>query len=103
MYNRVMRRDEILSKLAAARNELRQLGVTRIRLFGSAARDQAEPGSDVDLLVEFDSRPIGLFELTRLQRRLEALLDVPHVDLVTPEGLHPALRERILTEAVDAA
>lgn len=98
-----MTRREILHKLAIAQPQLRQHGVKRLRLFGSAARDEATPLSDVDLLVEFDGRPIGLFEMARIQRRLEELLGVTHVDLVTPEGLHPALRQRILSEALDAA
>jgi predicted nucleotidyltransferase len=98
-----MKRHEVLSKLAHARPELRREGVARLRLFGSMARDEAAASSDVDLLVEFDNRPIGLFELARLQRRLQALLGVEHVDLITPEGIHPALRQRILSEALDAA
>ncbi len=98
-----MSRDAILKKLAEAGPELRGLGISRIRLFGSVSRGDARDGSDVDLLVEFDNRPIGLFEMARLQRRLADLLQVEHVDLVTPEGLHPALRQRILAEARDAA
>lgn len=98
-----MSRHEILLKLAAAQPQLRLLGVKRLRLFGSAARDEASSASDVDVLVEFDARPIGLFEMARIQRLLEELLGVSHVDLVTPEGLHPALRQRILSEALDAA
>ncbi len=98
-----MRRDDILRKLATAKAELKQHGVCRVRLFGSAARDDAGAASDVDLLVEFDDRPVGLFEMTRLQRRLEQLLEVEHVDLVTPAGLHPALRQRVEAEAIDAA
>jgi len=98
-----MQRDQILKKISAAMPELQQHGVKRIRLFGSAAHNASQSTSDVDLLVEFDDRPIGLFELTRLQRRLQEILDVEHVDLVTPEGLHPALRQRIEAEAIDAA
>ena len=98
-----MTRDLILSKLAGAADELRQVGVTRLRLFGSAARDEVRSTSDVDILIEFDDRPIGLFTLARLQRRLQEILGVEHVDLVTPEGLHPALRDRVLSEAVDVA
>ncbi len=98
-----MNRRQILETLALAKPELNQFGVKRLWLFGSAAHDEAAPGSDVDLLVEFDERPIGLFEMARLQRRLGELLGVEHVDLVTREGIHPALRDRILDEALDAA
>lgn len=104
-YNKAMQRDTILDRLAAAKAELHdEHGVKRIRLFGSAAHGDTQTTSDVDLLVEFaDDRPIGLFELIRLQRRLQQILEVEHVDLVTPEGLHPALRPRIEAEAIDAA
>ena len=98
-----MTRREIFNRLAVARPQLRRQGVKRLRLFGSRARDESTLMSDVDLLVEFDERPIGLFEMARIQRQLEELLGVNHVDLVTPEGLHPALRQRILSEALDAA
>src|SRR5690348_9982894 len=96
-------RSEVLAKLRQAQPQLRMAGVKRLRLFGSFARDEASSTSDVDVLVEFDSRPIGLFEMARIQRMLEELLGVDHVDLVTPEGLHPALRNRILAEVLDAA
>jgi len=94
-----MKRAEIIAKLSASEEELRGRGVKSMALFGSAARDEATDTSDVDLLVEFD-RPTGLFGLIRLKRRLEEVLLVEKVDLLTPEGLHPALKERILAEAV---
>jgi uncharacterized protein len=81
--------------------ELRELGVRSLSLFGSVARDQAAPGSDVDLLVEFD-RPVGYFHLFEVQDRLETFLGCK-VDLVTPGGLRPELRQDILAEAVRAA
>ncbi len=95
-----MRRSEILSLLSAHREDLVAGGVRSLRLFGSAARDEATDTSDVDLLVEFD-QPTGLFGLIRLRRKLEGLLQVEKVDLLTPGGLHPALKDRILAEAVD--
>lgn len=96
-----MRRKEILDRLSAHRDELRARGVKSIALFGSLARDEALDTSDVDLLAELD-RPTGLLGLIGLKHRLEELLQVDNVDLLTRDGLHPALRERILSEAVDA-
>jgi predicted nucleotidyltransferase len=93
-----MRRDEVLAILVAHRVELAERGVASLALFGSVARDEASPGSDVDLLVEFNRR-VGLFAYAGLQRYLEELLARP-VDLVTPETIKPRLRERILGEAV---
>lgn len=77
--------------------------VRSLRVFGSVVRGEADPDSDIDILVEFEPQArIGLFEFARLQRRLSELLGRP-VDLVTPDALHTALRQRILSEAVYAA
>lgn len=96
-----MQRAEALRIIAQHEEELRQMGVRSLSLFGSVARDQAAPGSDVDLLVEFD-RPVGYFHLFEVQDRLEALLGCK-VDLITAGGLRPELRQEILAEAVRAA
>ena len=75
------------------------MGVRSLALFGAVARDEAGSTSDIDLLVEVDE-PMGLLGLIEVQHRLEEILGV-RVDLVTRSGVHPALRERILAEAVD--
>jgi uncharacterized protein len=95
-----MRRGEILQLLKAHRQELARFAVKSLTIFGSVARDEARPDSDVDILVEF-AEPVGLFEFVRLKNYLETLLDRP-VDLVTPDALKEQLRERILKEAVHA-
>jgi predicted nucleotidyltransferase len=97
-----MRRSEVLSVLRAHRERLRsEHGVKSLTLFGSVARDEAQPSSDVDLLVEFD-RPTGYFGLVRLQLRLQELLGCA-VDLGTPGSLGPAMRQRIAKEAIRVA
>jgi predicted nucleotidyltransferase len=97
-----MLRDEALRRLAAHREEIRAFGVTSLALFGSVARDEAGPESDVDLLIEFDpAAHVGLFEFVRIQRRLGEILGV-RVDLVDRESLLPELRPIILAEAIDA-
>ncbi len=95
-----MRRDEALRILAEHREELEEFGVKRLAIFGSVARDEAGPESDVDLLVEFDDRPVGLFEFVDLQHYLEELLGCK-VDLGTFRSLKQRARERVLEEAVD--
>ena len=57
-----MRRDEALRIIRAHEAELRAMGVESVELFGSVARDEAGPESDVDVLVRFDerTRPKGL-------------------------------------------
>lgn len=95
-----MNRDQVLRRLAGARAELATLGVRSLDLFGSVARGEASPDSDVDLLVEFD-KPIGLFHFFRVQRRLEEILGC-RVDLVMRDAVKRQLRDRIFAEAVRA-
>jgi predicted nucleotidyltransferase len=95
-----MRRDEALRRLAEHREELAAMGVGSLSLFGSVARDEAGPASDVDLLIEL-ARPMGLFDLGRIQVHLEEIMGCK-VDLVMPDALRPRLRTRVLAEAVRA-
>ena len=94
----------VIKIIAEHREELAaEFGVKSLSLFGSVVRDEATPASDVDLLVEFDDRPIGLFHLSRTQHYLESILGVSNVDLVLRDSIKPALKERILREAIHAA
>lgn len=95
-----MKRDEVLSILAVHQEELKKLGVQSLDLFGSVARDEAGPDSDVDFLVEFD-RPGGLFQLFRVQHYLEDLLGCS-VDLGTQDALREHLREPAFKDAIRA-
>ena len=99
-----MDRNEIISRLREHREALnRDYGVASIGLFGSAARNELRPDSDVDLLVEFaPDRRIGLSAFVQLQRRLEALLG-RQADLSTPGSLKKQLKDQILQELVRAA
>ncbi len=96
-----MKRDEILELLRLHRTEIRSYGVSRLAIFGSVARGEESPESDVDILVEFD-RQIGLFTFVSLQRYLESLIGRT-VDLAMPESLRPEMKEAILAEAEYAA
>ena len=93
-------RQDICEALAGYETELAQFHVKRLRVFGSVARNQAEPGSDIDFLVEFDQKTFDNFMGVRCL--LEDVFDCK-IDLVTLEALRPELREAILEEAVDAA
>ncbi|MGB7630346.1 MAG: nucleotidyltransferase family protein [Candidatus Deferrimicrobium sp.] len=96
-----MSKKEILEALASNREELAAMGVRSLSLFGSYARGQELPGSDIDLLVEF-SAPIGLFAFVRLKGFLERILE-REVDLVTSDAIKERYRESILKGAVRAA
>jgi predicted nucleotidyltransferase len=84
------RREEIL-QLAA------QNGAYNVRVFGSVARGESRPDSDIDFLVNLEAGR-SLLDLARLLRQLEALLDCP-VDVMTEAGLRPRLRPQIVKEA----
>ena len=85
------RREQVMA--IAARNH-----ASRVRLFGSAARGEDRPDSDIDLLVDFDDDS-SLFDLMRMSRELEALLGRP-VDVVSAGGLKTR-DTAILAESVD--
>jgi uncharacterized protein len=77
----------------------RERNIRRLAVFGSAARGELGPESDIDVLVEFDPEArIGLSFIT-IQDELTHLLGRP-VDLNTPGFLSPAWRGRVLAEAV---
>jgi predicted nucleotidyltransferase len=77
-----------------------RFGVTRLALFGSTVRDQASPGSDVDILVGFEG-PATSDRYFGVQFHLEDQFHRP-VDLVTTKALRPELRDSIEREAADA-
>ncbi len=77
----------------------RRYGVKELSLFGSAARGEMHPDSDVDLLVEFEpNHRIGLIQFERLVEELQELAG-RKVDLVTKRGLKPWARESVLKDA----
>jgi predicted nucleotidyltransferase len=92
-----MSRSEILQTLAARREHLTRMGVKSMAIFGSVARDEARPDSDVDILVEFQG-PATFNGYMDLKFFLEDLLGRP-VDLVTRKSIRPRLKTRIKSEA----
>jgi uncharacterized protein len=89
---RVRRRRHDLVAAAAAH------GVKNLRIFGSVARGQDRPDSDVDLLVDLPPG-LGLLGLGRVQAELEAILGT-QVDLVPAQDLKPGVRARVEHELV---
>jgi predicted nucleotidyltransferase len=96
-----MRRNEALAVLRAHIEDVRRYSVRSLALFGSVARDEATPSSDVDVLVEFAETPRWAAFLD-LKEYLERLLGRP-VDLVTRAALPPRKRARIDSEAIVVA
>ena len=98
-----MRLEEVQAILAQHRAELAELGVTSLAVFGSVARGDAGPDSDIDLLVDLDpNKRISLFGFVGIKLALEDLLGAK-VDLVERSAVRERWRERILGEAIRAA
>ncbi|MDD4651675.1 MAG: nucleotidyltransferase family protein [Methanothrix sp.] len=92
-----MRRSEVLQTLTAHRNELAAFGIKSLAIFGSVARDEARPDSDIDILVEFLG-PATFNGYMDLLFFLEDLLQRP-VDLVTRKSIRPGIKAQVDSEA----
>ncbi len=96
-----MKRDEAISKLQQLMPDLKQFGVTGLSLFGSVARDEATPTSDLDLVADFEP-PYTMRRYMGALFLIEDTLGVK-VDLAEPDTLHPAIRDQVLREALRVA
>ncbi len=92
-----MTRDELLTKLRELKPWLEEQGIVNVRLFGSYARDEAGPDSDVDLLVD-TSRPMGI-EFLRTERLLGTQLGLP-VEFCSLDVISPRIRGAVEGDAV---
>ncbi len=97
-----MDRQEILAKLRENETALRARGVSHAALFGSHARGDNRPDSDIDIMVEFDpAARVTVFNYAGLKEYIAALFDSP-VDVVSREGLKPYVRPGATTDAIYA-
>ncbi|SMB90062.1 HepT-like ribonuclease domain-containing protein [Deinococcus hopiensis] len=94
-----LRLPTIAGLLRAGEAQWRAAGISRVRVFGSVARGEADNSADVDLLVDFAGEA-GLLALMRAQAVFEALLE-RRVDVLTEGALKDPLREEVLADAVD--
>jgi uncharacterized protein len=79
----------VLDALKADETELRRLGVRRLALFGSAARGEDRPDSDIDLLASFDpTKRLSLLDIVHIENHLSDLLG-RRVELVEEGCLRP--------------
>jgi predicted nucleotidyltransferase len=93
-----MDRAAAIAKLKEHEAEFRRLGVEHLYLFGSTARDEARPDSDVDLFFDHPVGSLGLFELIDVKDAAARILGCK-TDIMTRRSLHPVLRERIEASA----
>ncbi|MBI2691114.1 MAG: nucleotidyltransferase domain-containing protein [Solirubrobacterales bacterium] len=78
--------------------EVQNAGASNVRVFGSVARGEDGPASDIDLLIDIES-PFTLVDLARLQREIHKVLD-HDVDVIPSRGLRGKIRSSALEEAV---
>lgn len=97
MKDRVVKKidkNAIIKKLVSS---LTKRGAKRIRIFGSYARGEQTPKSDIDVLVEFKERK-SLLDFVRIEREVSEEIGVK-VDLLTEKAISPYLKDRINKEA----
>jgi predicted nucleotidyltransferase len=88
----------MISRIRRHRADLEKLGVKSVSLFGSVAREEARPDSDVDILVEFKGR--ATFDrYMDTEFYLEDLLG-RKVDLVTPKAIKPGMKPYVMQDLV---
>jgi len=90
-----MKRELLFRKLARM---LKARGASRVAVFGSYARGEERPGSDLDSIVRFSDRK-SLFDITGIEQELSEKLGL-NVDLLTEKSISPYLIDRIRKEMV---
>jgi uncharacterized protein len=95
---RVVEREAAIARLREHEAELRRLGVERLYLFGSTARDEAREDSDVDLFFDHPEGSIGLYELLDVKEAASRILG-RKADIMTRRSLHRVLRDKIEASA----
>src|SRR3954452_9651131 len=97
-----MDRQSVLAILKKHQAELERQGVRHAALFGSVARGEAKPDSDIDIMVDLDpDARLGVYEYVGIKDYIAELFDQP-VDVVNREGINPYDRPAVLTDAVYA-
>jgi predicted nucleotidyltransferase len=88
-----------IERLRRHEAELKQLGVDHLFLFGSTARGDARPDSDVDLFFDHPAGSLGLYQLMDVKQRVSEILGCK-ADVMTRRSLHRVLRAGIEASAL---
>ena len=99
MLDQAMQSREVTARLLVHARALQAAGVGNLYLFGSTARDEAGPDSDVDLFFDPARNDLSLFDVMDVRDQLAVLLG-RRVDVMTRGSLHPYLKSRIEAEAI---
>lgn len=90
-------KDAVFSVIAANRGKIKDLGITRVGVFGSFVRGEQGPASDVDLLIEFAPEKKTYRNFLYFAELAEKMLG-RRVEVVTPQGLSPYISPHIMRE-----
>ena len=99
-----MKRTELIEALRPYDAVLRENGATALYVFGSRARGDDRPDSDLDLFIDYDpkARIPSMFRLMQIEETMSRSLGVP-VTITTRDALHPLMRKSIGRDAVRVA
>lgn len=77
---------------------IEDLGIKQIKVFGSYARGEENPKSDIDIIVDI-SKPIGIYQFIGMKQDISKSLN-KKIDLFKPNNIEPLIKEKIMAEAV---
>ncbi|CAH2409431.1 nucleotidyltransferase family protein [Mesorhizobium escarrei] len=95
-----MSRNEVIERLQRNADAIKGMGATSLYLFGSAAREDAQPDSDLDLFIDYDpARRFSLIDMVGIKQFLEEKMST-EIDITTRDSLQPMLKAQIEQSAV---
>lgn len=95
-----MKRENVLKRLQSLKDQLEEVGVTRLGLFGSTVRGENTKGSDIDILLDFGAGHETYVNFLAACHILENSFKRNKVDVVTRKGLSPYIGQTIMNEVV---
>jgi hypothetical protein len=95
-----MKKSTALKHLRQLKDQLEAIGVVQLGLFGSTVRDEYQPGSDIDILLDFDAEKETYLNFLNACQMLQDSFKRDKVDVVTRKGLSPYIGQTILNEVV---
>ena len=97
-----MKRDDVIKRLQECAADLRARGVTHAALFGSFARGDQRPNSDIDIMIDLDTEiVVTIYDYAGIKDLIADMFDGP-VDVVSREGLKPLVLPHVTADAIYA-